>query len=310
MRTLLRAALALLLATALVAAAIRYVFPGIALSIGLDFERAKAGLVERSVVLPDGTRIAYLEGGRGDPLVLLHGFGADKDNFTPIAPFLVGQYRIVVPDLPGFGSSSHDAAADHSPLAQAARMSAFCRAIGIARAHVGGNSMGGQIALTWAAARPAEVQSLWLLDPAGIWSAPDSELAKKYRGTGRNPLMVSSEEEFDALISLATTTRPTNVPRFLQDVMARRRIANRPLEERIFKQIAADSIEARIAGLKQSTLIVFGAQDRVIDPATATILHGLLPRSHVVLMPGVGHLPMIEQPAAAASDYIRFRDSM
>lgn len=310
MPTLLRAALAFLLATALVAAAIRYVFPGIALSIGLDFERTKAGLVERSVVLPDGTRIAYLEGGRGDPLVLLHGFGADKDNFTPIAPFLVGQYRIVVPDLPGFGSSSHDPAADHSPLAQAARMSAFCRAIGIARAHVGGNSMGGQIALTWAAARPAEVQSLWLLDPAGIWSAPDSELAKRYRGTDRNPLMVSSEEEFDALISLATTTRPTNVPRFLQDVMARRRIANRPLEERIFKQIAADSIEARIAGLKQSTLIVFGAQDRVIDPATAAILHGLLPRSHVVLMPGVGHLPMIEQPAAAASDYIRFRDSM
>ena len=310
MPTFLRAATALLLATLLVAAAIRFVVPGLALAIGLDFERARGGLTERSVTLPDGTRIAYLEGGRGEPLVLLHGFGADKDNFTRIAPRLVGRYRVVVPDLPGFGDSSHDASADYAPAAQAARMSAFCHALGIERAHVGGNSMGGQIALTWAAARPAEVQSLWLLDPAGIWSAPDSELARTYRGTDRNPLMVSSEDEFDALFSLVMTTPPRNVPRFVRDVMARRRIANRPLEERIFKQIAADSIEGRIDGLKQPSLIVFGAQDRVIDPATAPILQRLLPRSQVVLMPGVGHLPMVERPAAAAADYLRFRDSI
>lgn len=310
MRTVLRAVLALVLATVLVGAGLRYLAPQLVLAIALDIERSRSGLVARSVELPGGLRVAYLEGGQGDPLVLLHGFGADKDNFTPIGRHLVGHYRVIVPDLIGFGDSSHPLDADYAPAAQAARMSAFLRALGLAQAHVGGSSMGGQVALSWAVLAPAEVASLWLLDPAGIWSAPPSEVGKAFLAGGPNPLLVSSEDEFDALIGLVMAPPQPRIPRFLQDVIARQRIRNRPLEERIFKAIAADSIEARIAGANQSTLIVFGALDRVIDPATAPVLRRLLPRSHVVIMPGVGHLPALERPEHAASDYIRFRDSM
>lgn len=309
-RTLLRASLALVLAVLLVGAGIRYLVPELALAIALDIERLRSGLVARSIELPGGLRIAYLEGGHGETLVLLHGFGADKDNFTPIGRHLVGQYRVIVPDLVGFGDSSRPTDADYSPTAQAERMSAFLRAIGLKHAHVGGSSMGGQIALTWAVLRPDEVQSLWLLDPAGIWSAPPSEVGRAFLAGGPNPLLVSSEDEFDALISLVMAPPQYRIPRFLQDVVARQRIRHRRLEERIFKAIAADSIEARIAGSIKPTLIVFGKLDRVIDPATAPVLRRLLPRSHVVLMPGVGHLPALERPEHAASDYIRFRDSM
>lgn len=310
MRTLLRAAVALVLAAVLVGAGLRYLAPQVVLAIALDIERARSGLVARSVELPGGLRIAYLEGGRGEPLVLLHGFGADKDNFTPIGRHLVGRYRVIVPDLLGFGDSSHPAEADYSPVAQAERMSALLRALGLTQAHVGGSSMGGQIALSWAVLRPGEVQSLWLLDPAGIWSAPPSEVGKAFLAGGPNPLLVGSVDEFEALLSLVMATRPMQVPRFLQDVVARQRIGNRAIEERVFKQIAADSIESRIAGSTTATLIVFGALDRVIDPATATVLRRLLPRSQVVIMPGVGHLPALERPEHAASDYLRFRDSM
>lgn len=310
MRFFLRAALAVVLAALLVGAAVRYLVPQLALAIALDLERMRSGLVERSVDLPGGLRMAYLEGGHGEPLVLLHGFGADKDNFTPISRFLVGRYRVIVPDLVGFGSSSRPADADYSPTAQADRLSAFCRAIGVPRAHVGGSSMGGQIAMTWAALRPTEVQSLWLLDPAGIWSAPRSEVAKAIEAGGRNPLVVRSEGEFDALMALVMAPPLPPIPRFLQDVLARQRIGNRALEERVFAQIAADSIESRIAGSNQAALVVFGTLDRVIHPGTAPILRRLLPRSQVVMMPGVGHLPALERPEQAASDYLRFRDSI
>jgi pimeloyl-ACP methyl ester carboxylesterase len=56
--------------------------------------------------------------------------------------------------------------------------------------------------------------------------------------------------------------------------------------------------------------VVFGDNDRVINPQTAALLKLLLPHAHVVIMPGVGHLPALEAPGHAADDYVRFRDSM
>jgi pimeloyl-ACP methyl ester carboxylesterase len=310
MRPLPRAGLALLLAIVLVASAIYFVFPGFVLSVALDSEHARLGLVKRRVDIPGGLTMSYLEGGRGEPLVLLHGFGGDKDNFALVAPYLTPHYHVFVPDLIGFGESSHPADADYSTAAQADRVRAFCQALGVPWIHVGGNSMGGQIALSWAAAHPAEVASLWLLDPAGIWTtAPKSEVAKAVLAGGPNPLLVSTVADFDALIAL-TMSRPLQIPTFAKEMMAAQRRDNRALEERIFREVSGDSVEARIAGLKTSTLVVFGAQDRVIDPGTAQVLKKLLPHAHVVIMPGVGHLPMLEEPQHAASDYVRFRDSM
>ena len=309
MRFFLRAGLAFVLAVLLVGAGIRYVFPQLVLSIALDMEHWRAGLVKRQVTLSDGMRISYLEGGRGDDLILLHGFGADKDNFLRIAPFLEPSYHVIVPDLLGFGDSSHPVDADYSPSAQAERMREFTKALGIGSVDVGGSSMGGHIALAWAAAHPREVRSLWLLDPGGLWSAPESEVMRSIRESGKNPLLVSSIEDYKALLKLAMN-QPPAIPPFLEEIMARQRIANRPLEERIQKQMRAESMESRIAGLMTSTLVVFGADDRIVNPETAQLLKKLLPRAHVVIMPGVGHLPAIEEPRHAASDYIRFRDSM
>jgi pimeloyl-ACP methyl ester carboxylesterase len=91
--------------------------------------------------------------------------------------------------------------------------------------------------------------------------------------------------------------------------MARERIRNFALEDRIFKQLRADSVEERIAGLATPTLIVWGEKDRAINVATANVLHRLLLNSQVAIMPGIGHLPMIERPRQSAEDYLRFRAS-
>jgi pimeloyl-ACP methyl ester carboxylesterase len=102
---------------------------------------------------------------------------------------------------------------------------------------------------------------------------------------------------------------PPYIPRPMLDVLARARIKNFALEERIFKQIAADSVDERVKGLATPALIVWGEKDRAISVATAGILHGLMPRSQVIVMPGVGHLPMVERPRQSAEDYLRFRAS-
>ena len=65
-----------------------------------------------------------------------------------------------------------------------------------------------------------------------------------------------------------------------------------------------------MAGLKTPTLIAFGNKDRVINPDTAEVLHKLMPRSEVIIMPGVGHLPMLEQPRKSAEDYLKFRTAL
>jgi pimeloyl-ACP methyl ester carboxylesterase len=238
--------------------------------------------------------------------MLLHGFGGNKDNFARLAKYLTPHYRVIVPDHVGFGESAKSQPADYAPRAQAERLRALAKALGATQLHVGGNSMGGQIALTYAAMYPKEVHSLWLLNAAGVWSAPQSELRRHIARSGENPMIVQDEDEFAALLGWMTA-RPLRIPRPFLDVVAQERIRNFALEEKIFKQVAADSVEERIRGLAVPTLIVWGQQDRVLHPGTAGILQMLLVKSQVAMLPDVGHLPMLEAPERAALDYLRFR---
>ena len=274
-----------------------------------SMERSRADLQRKEITLPDGTHMVWLEGGQGAPLVLVHGFGADKDNFTRAARWLTPHYRVVVPDLVGFGESSHLADADYHYAAQAERLHAFLHAIGLQRIDIGGNSMGGAIAMSYAAQHPQEVNSLWLIDAAGIVEAPASELRRIIEGGGRNPLLVETREDYPRMLAFALEDPPW-IPTSVMNVLADERIANVPLERKVFAQIAADSTSDAIAGLAVPTLITWGADDRVIDAGTVAILHGKLPNSQVIVMPHVGHAPMIERPEQTAEDYIRFRDAL
>lgn len=278
----------------------------------IRFERDAAKLSRKEIVLPDGLHFVYLEGGKGDPLVLLHGFGADKDHFTRIAKFLTPHFHVIIPDLIGFGESTHltnvdiSARVDYSARAQAERVRALVHALDLKSVHLAGNSMGGQIALAYAAAHPAEVDSLWLLSPAGIWSAPQSELAKIVEAQQHNILLIRNVDDYAHAFDFVMS-KPPLIPRPILNVLAQDSIKNEKLSEQIFTQITKDSLEQRIAGLKTPALIVWGNQDRVINPLTAEILYKLMPRSRVIIMNGIGHIPMLERPEQCADDYLYFR---
>jgi pimeloyl-ACP methyl ester carboxylesterase len=199
--------------------------------------------------------------------------------------------------------------ANYSPTAQAERLRDFVHALGITELHIGGNSMGGQIAMTYAALHPKEVKSLWLLDAAGVWSGPNSMVRTTIETTGKNPLIIRTEDDYVALMHWVMY-KPPFIPRPVLDVLARERTTNQTLEERILRDITNDSVEQRIAGLTVPTLIVWGSNDKLIHPETAKIINRLMPNSQVIIMPETGHLPMIEHPRQTAKDYLAFRASL
>lgn len=268
--------------------------------------RAQAGLDRKEIQLAGGLHYVYLEGGNGEPLMLLHGFGADKDNFTPVAGYLKTRYRVIIPDHIGFGESAHPVDADYSPPAQAKRLRAFAQALGVTSLHLGGNSMGGQIAMTYAALYPEEVKSLWLLDPSGVWSAPKSVTQTTMETTGQNPLLIKKEDDLVKLFQLAMSS-PPYIPRSILNVLAKQRIKNYTLEQRIFMEMITDSVEQRVTGLATPALVVWGSEDRLLNVEASKILNKLMPRSQVIVMQHIGHLPMFENPKQSAQDYLKFR---
>lgn len=271
--------------------------------------RRTAGLTRRELQLADGSRYVYLEGGSGEPLLLLHGFGANKDNFSRVAAHLTDRYRVIIPDHIGFGESHSPAHVDYGCEAQAERLAQLLDVLGVGNVHIGGNSMGGQIALTFAARYSQRVGSLWLLNSAGIWSVPGGEEWQQAERDGVNLLLVRSAEDYASLLKRSMHC-PPELPRALIRSLAATRIANLEQEQRAFQALTEDSIEERVRGLKTPVLLVWGDEDRIIPPASADVLAGLLADVQVIRLPQTGHLPMLECPERVARDYLQFRAAL
>jgi pimeloyl-ACP methyl ester carboxylesterase len=285
-----------------------YLAPHTTAPLLLRAERARCGLATRHVRTGD-LDIAYLEGGTGAPLILVHGFGADKDNFARVSAHLTQHYRVLIPDLPGFGESSRPEGASYTIAYQMETVRAFARAVGAERPHLGGNSMGGFIVTEYALAYPQEVSSLWLLAPAGTRVAFDSELTRRMAETGENPLVARTPEEFARTIDFVMAARPF-MPHSIRLTMGERAAADYPLHVRIFQQVGPGhvaTLDDRLRGLATPTLVVWGKSDRALNPAAADVYRTAMPNAQVILMDGIGHLPMLEAPAQAAEDYLRFR---
>jgi len=300
--------IAVALAVVVLAGAIVHcVFPRPAFLAARALLRAAAGLSQHSIQAA-GHTIVYLDGSSGEPLVLLHGFGAEKDTWLSLAWQLRGRYRVLALDVPGFGQSSQDPGANYSFEEQAARVAAFLDAVRItAPVHIGGNSMGGAIAGIFAARYPQRVKSLWLIAPAGVVSAEPSDLFRAI-AAGRNPMLVWSTEDFERLMDMIFVRRPY-VPGAVTRIFAENAASHRRFNEKIFGDMRQPSVplEVRLKGSPVPTLILWGDQDRLVHVSGAAILGGVMPKAKVVVLKDVGHAPMIEDPRASADAFLTFQ---
>ncbi len=309
MRRLLSVALVLTLLVGGGFTAFDHLAPQESAQLAAELEHALSKL-ERKSVMVDGLEVVYLEGGSGEPLVLVHGFGADKDNFTRVARGLTSHYRVIIPDLPGFGESSRPVAASFHISEQSERVHRFVATLGIDTAHFGGSSMGGWIVADHAARYPQQTLSLWLLAPGGVSSADPSPMQKAYTVTGVSPLIAQSPGDFERIIDLVMAD-PPYMPYSMKRVLGERAARDAKLHTEIFEQIVKDdSLEQLATRIIAPSLIVWGQQDQVLDVSGAHILQQALKGAQLIVMPDVGHLPMLEKPKQAAADYLHFRASL
>lgn len=292
--------------TLLLVIAVMVFAPRTATEFALQFERRMASLEEHRVEAA-GFTIPYLETGEGPTLVLLHGFTANKDNFTRIARYLNRDFHLVIPDLPGFGEASAPADARYDTSAQIPRLLAFLDALELeGPVHLGGSSMGGFMAARLALAAPERVASLWLLAPGGLMGETTSDIWKRYEETGRNPLLPQTVDDYEWTMD-AVFHEPPSVPWFVRDTLAERTVERYDHYADILQQLRADApLNAQVSKIDTPTLLVWGMEDQVLHPSGAKAWTSAHPDTRFVPMEGVGHLPMLEAPERSADAFRRF----
>lgn len=295
----------LVLLVLLVAGLAALLVPWPPVEAALAWQRWSAGL-RRYALRIDTVKWVYLGGGRGEVVLMIHGFGGDKDNFTALAAELTDQYRVIIPDLPGFGESDPPTGTFDLD-AQTARLAAFVAALGVRRAHLVGNSMGGYLAANLARMAPDLVASLWLIAPGGVADAPKTDFIRAAENRDIW-LVVRTDEEHRRMFDLCFGDR-VHVPEFVRRGLAKRAFDHADLWERAFEEAFAEITPLeRLAGeLTCPVLITWGDLDKVLSPEGANTLAESIPNARVHIAAGTGHLPMTEQPGSVAREWRRWR---
>ena len=151
-------------------------------------------MMERRVTV-DGSSVRYLESaGLGDPLFLVHGLGASAERWDLVTPMFERRYRLIVPDLVGYGRSDKPVV-DYTPEFLASFVKSLLGQIGVARAHMVGSSMGGQVAAVFAAKHAHMVDRLVLVSPSGTMKSMTPAL-NTYVMAALYPSMDTAREAF------------------------------------------------------------------------------------------------------------------
>ena len=255
-----------------------------------------------------GLSVHYRDEGTGPPLLLLHGTGASLHTWNAWASALSSHHRVIRMDLPGFGLTGPSRAGDYSIPAFVAFVEAFREALGLSRFALGGNSLGGEIAWSYAVAYPQRVTELVLVDPAGF---PIEKPALVFT-LARIPVLSTLLTKLDPGPMVKRTLReaygdPSKVTPAL--VARYRRLALREGNRVAFvarAQQARVDRSAAISLVRVPTLVLWGSEDHLIPVADAARFSHAIPGAELIIYDGVGHVPMEEIGDRSARDVDAF----
>ena len=243
------------------------------------------GVRERFVEV-DGLTVRYLEaapaGGSANerPLILVHGLGGGAEDWSRVIKALARRRRVLAPDLPGFWKTP--APPEGMSFSVLVRyLAGFMEAVGVERASVAGNSLGGAVAIRLAAQRAGSVGRLFLLDSAGLLQDPPRALEPHTR------------EEARELIRLVTG-KVAWTPGFVLDGVIRRAAA--PARRSYLRSAEPTDVRDDLPRLSVPTTIIWGDRDRLIPSGHGEALRDAIAGSELIVLPEVGHVPQTEAP--------------
>ena len=260
----------------------------------------------------DGQRVHYVEAGRGEAVVLIHGWNGSTFDYRYVIPELAQRWRVVAVDLIGFGYSERPAKGDYSLAAQARVVRLVMDRLGIDRATVVGHSMGGGVAMCLAGDAPERVSRLVLVDSVG------AEEVNRARGSGSvlRPLLpiiavvtLHRARMREAMLRVAVHDPAVLTPDVLEGhfrpfrMRGHLRAMGRQLVDRRRDTLPDPAL------LRQPSLILWGEHDRVIPIERGEALAREMPHARLLIVRAAGHLPLEEQPAVCNKALLDFLGS-
>ena len=264
----------------------------------LEFEATSRFLEEKP-------RLHYHEAGAGPALILLHGSGpgvSGWSNFRGNFAAFAERFRTVIPDMPGFGRSERPELDRAYPRVAAEHLLRLLDALGIERAHLLGNSMGGYVAFEFALAHPDRVDRLVGMGPGGlaanILGPEPSEGARRLGEFMAAPSKAGMQAWVDTMVANK---------KVVDDALIEERLANAlapgAMESAIaiFMSLAAHPepvpLWARVRDIKAPTLITWGRDDRMLPVESGLFGFRQMPNAELHIFSRCGHWAQVERKA-------------
>jgi len=241
------------------------------------------------------TTFRWLERGEGEPIMLLHGLMGRMDHWDSTLQALAAVGRPIAPEVPILD----EALADPSVGGLTEHVRSFLDALEIPRAVVGGNSLGGHLALELALRDPGRVSGLVLTGSSGLFERSFS------RGVPHVPTTEFVRQKMEEIFYDTSLVTPAWVE------AVRRTLTTRVLARRILhvaRSARRSNLEGRLGEIGAPTLVVWGKDDRITPPEVAERFAALIPNAELVFIANCGHAPMLEQPAvfnAVVEDWLQ-----
>jgi pimeloyl-ACP methyl ester carboxylesterase len=236
----------------------------------------------------DGLSIYYEAQGKGQPVVLLHGWGVDSSNLRRVSSLLKNEAgaRVYAIDLPGFGYSDPPPQ-DWDVSAYARFLNDFLASQNLETFSLLGHSFGGRIAIKYTAEHPGRVEKLVLVDSAGI--KPKRKVSYFYR-VGLAKLIKNLHKTFPALQNSRLLPRLGSADYLNAGVL-----------RGTFVKVVNEDLLRYIPSIRCPTLLIWGENDEDTPLADARIMQGLIVGARLEIIPGAGHFPYQDNFAAFES---------
>lgn len=241
----------------------------------------------------DGSKIRYIKTGSSKKnLVLIHGLGASAERWAPVFPYLEKHYNVIVPDLIGFGYSDKPNT-DYTAEFFAKFVSSFVETLGLGRTAIMGSSLGGQIAVEYAAANQQYVDRLILVSPAGAMKQSTPAL-DAYVMAALYPDAETAKNAFTMMTGNNKNVNQNIIDEFVQ----RMRLPNAKFAfmSTLLGLKNAPEITTRLEKILVPTLVVWGELDPVIPVKYAETFVREIRDCRFYQMENCGHTPYVEDP--------------